>query len=225
MRFAEMAKKHIKPDFYTWSDAEVQEFIRYSIIRHEGKMAGIDSIGTSCLHCGSCQIRQKEEGTVCEHCYAKKYLGARKALRDKLELCTAFYTAYEIKPEQVPLINSRAFRFESFGEVQNERQLKNHYTIAEKNKHCTFAIWIKSGYVIESLADEGMLPPDNLVINFSSLWLNQPDTMPRWYADHVFTVYTKSQAKEEKINCGGACVDCLKCYQKGGEKQIKEVLK
>ena len=67
------------------------------------------------------------------------------------------------------------------------------------------------------------------MIIVSSLFLNTPiDINAWWFADKVFTVYTKDYIEEHhiEINCGAkACLRCMLCYKHNDVKYINEVLK
>lgn len=213
--------------------AEKSEFIRASITAHDadGKMADFMSISTSALCSVSCALRSKYAGSVCKHCCSRKMLKLRKTLREKMERNTVFYTKYEILPDCVPLFNACFFRFESFGELQNETQVKNYFTIARKNPHCVFAIWTKNINHIGDAIRHGEVKPDNLIVVYSSLYVNTPEKRPplEGIADKIFTVWSDSETAKKaghNINCPKQCRDCMKCYTKEDSTFfINEILK
>lgn len=197
--------------------------INASICRdHGGKMAGIQSISTSCLLNPGCQERAKNPDSVCSKCYAQRLAGFRPTLSRKLERNHKFYTSAELQPEDIPFINQSIFRFESFGELSNVLQFQNYCTIAEKNKHCHFSIWSKRPDIIRDYISEGHTLPENLYIILSSPVLNTPLTIEYLqehdyisFTDAVFTVVTPAFAEEHNtiINCGSkSCKQCQLCY-------------
>ena len=52
---------------------------------HQGKMKGINSIGTSCASNPHCIKRRENGDSVCSHCYAATYMKMRKSLQKHLE--------------------------------------------------------------------------------------------------------------------------------------------
>ena len=200
------------------------------ITSHKGKMTGIHSISTSCLLNPYCQDRQEHTILVCYKCYAKKYLRLRPALREKMAYNTALLTEQLLNDRQIPIINDRYFRLESFGDLINEKQAINYLRICELHPQTTFALWTKNLHILENVFVD-FKKPENLIINYSSPELNKQapvDDLPEW-VDHVFTVYDKKFAEDNNvpINCGkkNVCIKCLKCYRRGGDKYINEILK
>lgn len=222
-------------DYNTMAAAEKQDFIRKSISYHSGKMDLIPSISTSCLCNTYCEGRRKNNCAVCKQCYAARLLKLRKTLREKMERNYKFYTEVELRPDEIPLINSSVFRFESFGELQNTLQVKNYFLIAEKNKHCTFAIWTKNPFIIhQAMKTYNIEKPENMVIILSNMLIDNPEPetgyIPgEWtFADKYFSVFTKEYAAEHKINinCEKHCIECMKCYSLDNkEVYINELLK
>ena len=197
------------------------------ITKHGGKMSGIDSISTSYLLNPDCLRRQAVKGTVCQKCYSKKFLSIRPSLRKCLATNTKLLTDSVIPEHQLPTINARYFRFESFGDLINENHLQNFVNICKKNPQTMFALWTKNLEPLNLFATQDK--PENLVIVYSSEYLNEPENA-FWnpQIDHVFTVYEKQYAKDNgiTINCGSRdCLGCLKCYHHGGDKYINEELK
>lgn len=207
------------------TDMEKYDFIGYSICKHESgeKMSGFQSIGTSCLENENCLRRCKNEKYICYECYAMQQLKRYKTQRKKNKWCTYFYTSYDISKEYTPFINSTYFRFESFGELQNELQVKNYFTICEKNCNCNFTIWTKQPEYIKLAMDKyGIKKPKNLKVIYSRYELNQKPSIDYFrqlktaypFLNKMFSVFSKGFATENKINinCNGHCESCLKCY-------------
>ena len=202
------------------------------ITTHNGKMKGIESISTSCLLNPYCRNRQTWEGAVCQKCYSKKYLSLRPSLREKLVTNTELLSEQLLEDSDFPLLNAYVFRLESFGDLVNETQLKNYIALCNKNPHVNFALWTKNLWICENVfTNQMILKPNNLVIIYSSEFLNKAADIDRcihWYVDHVFTVFTKEFVKDNDIyiNCGAAkCLACLLCYSKDTEFYINEILK
>ena len=222
------------------TSAEKQAYIRYAITTHSGKMEGIPSISTSCKCNKYCKKRKENQCLICSKCYADSLIDFRKTLNKKLSMNSIFFAEYTINKKEVPLINSAITRFESFGDLQNEKHFKNYCTIASANKHCNFALWSKNPFIIKQALAEGTKIPENLQIIYSIPKINYLPPMG-WnafkkiirkafpFVKKVFTVYTKDFAKECKIdiNCGSRnCMKCGKCYTKSDRHfVIRELLK
>lgn len=192
---------------------------------HTGKMQGIQSLSTSCLCNEYCIARQQNNNTICSKCYSKRELSRKKTLREKMEKNTKLLTEHDFKPEEIPFINSQIFRFEAFGELKNALQVKNYFAICEKNKHCTFALWTKNAWIIETaLNDYKLQKPGNLIIIASVETVNNHfvldetalnENLVYSFIDKVFAVYNRKYAEENNIpiKCGKKkCIDCMKCY-------------
>ena len=206
--------------FNSMNHADNAVFVKNSITTHSGKMSGIPSINTSALCNSICEQRRKDSDTVCANCYACNYLSYRKTLREKCERNHVFYTTKALSKEDIPTINNKYFRFESFGELENVQQLANYNEIAWYNSDTLFTLWTKNMHIVrEFLAVECIA--DNLHIIASSRFVNVSDM--EYYKKNysgmfnaVFTVYTKEYASKNNINinCGSKnCLDCLLCYR------------
>lgn len=208
------------------TDAEKMAYINYSITTHNGKMTGIPSISTSCLCNAHCIARSKNPDLICHYCYAMTYTDFRKTLREKLMVNTIFYTTYDIPKTAVPLINTLYFRFESFGDLVNETQVKNYFTITRVNKNVNCALWTKNPWIIDQALKDGVKKPSNMKIIYSIEKKNTVITMELFkeiksrypFIDAIFTVHDKKSIDENgiNINCGGkSCMECgFNCYRK-----------
>lgn len=208
---------------------------------HTGKMFGLQSLSTSCLCNKYCALRQKNNSAVCAHCYAKRELERKKTLREKMQRNTELLTEHDFAPDEIPYINASVFRFESFGELASKLQVKNYFSICEKNKHCQFAIWTKNAWLIKNaMKYYSLSKPENLIIVASLESVNPVSEEAKSilkalrangydFIDKLFAVYTKGYAKEHaiNINCGSkSCIDCMKCYTPGDPDEIiNEILK
>ena len=189
------------------------------------------SLSTSVILNERCKKNASVNGSVCSHCYACKMLKRYGTLEKKLERNTELLTKEVLPVDSLPLINKRYFRFESFGDLNNETQVVNYSNICKKNPLVKFALWTKNPDYIEKAIINGNEKPENLIIIYSSLFLNSKMTgiMKKYpFIDKVFTVYDKETAKKDDIviNCGGNhCASCLRCYDSNDIVYINELLK
>ena len=74
--------------------------------RLTGKMAGMPAITTSLLCNENCKKLSNIIGTVCEKCYAIKYLKSRPNVQKVYEENTTLLTSSIIPRKQLPFINA-----------------------------------------------------------------------------------------------------------------------
>jgi hypothetical protein len=202
---------------------------------HNGKMSGMASLSTSPIVNTFCINRSKCKGSICEKCYARKMSKMYSNLDKMLIRNYEVLTKKIISVDEMPILNYMIFRFESFGDIQNEIQVINYFNLCEKNKGVQFTIWTKNYSIIKNLIENGYNgikynKPKNLIIIVSSPFINKSlDINDYEYADKVFTVYDKTYIKENNItiNCGALnCLSCRKCYNKKDKNvYINEVIK
>ena len=199
---------------------------------HEGKMKGINSIGTSCIGNPFCEERRKNGNSVCSKCYAATYMKMRKSLKMHLTENADKLTNRILDENELPVINSQVFRLESFGDLHNTIHLKNYISICKHNPGTRFALWTKNIWILDDVFNkEGIDKPANLFIIVSSPLLNRVIEIDRtihWYIDHVFTVYDKGYIRENnvQINCGAkSCLKCQLCYKNNSDFYVNEQLK
>lgn len=211
---------------------------------HTGKMEGLKSLSTSVLLNPNCQKNRLILGSICSHCYANALaqmyagLGARLE-RNTKELTTRFLTPADMRYLESELAGETIFRFEAFGDLNNEIQLMNYINICNKFPKVQFALYTKMyKLVYEYFKKDGHHCPSNLVLILSSLELNFPITSDKSFYDlgkfyqgqvKIFTVYDKeyiSKHPELNINCGArSCNKCRVCYLKNSITNVNEILK
>lgn len=210
-----------------------------NVTKHSGKMAGIPSISTSCILNARCQKRVNCDKSICNNCFAHSYMKFRKELREALERNFNILTERILTKEEITALNINVcfFRFESFGDLNNNIQLINYINICKNYKNTRFALWTKNIDILLSVfSQKKYRKPRNLSLIISSPLLNV--AFPKSFVekvnaivciDVVFTVYTKDFAEKNNItiNCGAKhCLSCLQCYK--GHKEtiyINEQLK
>ncbi len=201
--------------------------------KHSGKMDGMISYSTSALKNANCMKNREIKNSICSHCYATAQLARYTNQEKKCARNTEIITKEVYPAECFPQINALYFRFEAFGDINNETQVFNYFNWAAANPLTMFALWTKNARIVDNAIKQGAIKPENLIIIYSSLFVNDPvhvEIVKRKYSfiDKVFTVYTKKYADEnnKEINCGGRhCASCLRCYHKDTETEINELLK
>ena len=219
-----------KTDVVTVEDAKEITGLHFTL-KHTGKMKGMQSLSTSCLCNSYCEARSNNPDIICSHCYAQRQMKMYKSMEKCFKKNTEILTSMIIQEDILPLINAAYFRFESFGDINNEIQVINYFNLCKKNPNVHFALWTKNPWIIDHVLENGshIKKPRNLQIILSSTYLNTPDDKARWrFVDKIFTVYDKKYIKEHNvdINCGAkSCLKCHKCYIKGKDVYINEILK
>jgi hypothetical protein len=137
-------------------------------------------------------------------------------------------TSSVLPMELLPTINNLYFRFEAFGDLNNDVQVMNYFNLCYKNPKTKFALWTKNPDFIQSAIVKGYDKPENLNIVLSSLFINKERKTQYPFVDKIFTVYDPQYIEENNvsINCGSRnCFDCGLCYEKNNVTIINEKLK
>ena len=195
---------------------------------HTGKMSGMASISTAVCNNERCKKNASIPGSICAKCYAatmaKRFPGMEKPLVQNQQILTS-----NILPDELlPVINVLYFRFEAFGDLNNDIQVINYFNICKKNPNVKFALWTKNPDYIAKAIKAGHEKPENLNIILSSLFINKERKTRYDFVDKIFTVYDPQYIEKEniEINCGARnCFECGLCYNKNDIRIINEKLK
>ena len=186
----------------------------------EGKMKNIPSINVSSLSNSFCKLMSANKKSVCGKCYSNRYSKMRPLLEKKLLDNSELLSLNILSEEEVPSLNSRFVRFNSFGEIINDIHYQNLIKIAKKNPFTTFGLWTKRSDIVMKYPKE-----PNIKYIYSVSMINgkkPPENVMEWF-DKVFIVHKKDT--KEEINCHGACINCLICYTNNPVKIINEKVK
>ena len=195
---------------------------------HSGKMSGMVSISTSVTTNERCQKNAQIKGSICEKCFAAKQMRVFPNMENPMVENQRILTSSVLPMELLPTINNLYFRFEAFGDLNNEIQVMNYFNLCYKNPKTKFALWTKNPDLIQRAINQGYEKPENLNIVLSSLFINKERKNPYYFVDKIFTVYDPRYIEENNvsINCGSKnCFDCGLCYEKKGVEIINERLK
>lgn len=198
---------------------------------HTGKMSGLHSLSTSVTVNPYCIKRQQKGDSICAHCFAASMMKQYKQLNEVNSRNAEILTASILPFEVLPLIASRYFRFESFGDIINANQVINYFNIAKKNPDTLCALWTKNPHIVAKAIEMGHDKPANLQIVLSSPFVNKAIKATKYaFIDKIFTVYDKQAAQAVNINCGArSCLACGRCYRPNPDgakiQYINEILK
>ena len=198
-------------------------------LNHTGKMSGIHSLSTSCKGNAQCQKNAQIPGSICSHCFSFAMMKRYTNLDGCMERNAEILRAGIIPAEDWPTTTGVIFRLESFGDLGNWIQAANYLNFARKNPQTRFSLYTKNPRFIAEAIAKGYEKPANLVIVYSSLFLNAQARAPYPFIDKVFTVYESEEKAPAGINCGARnCFACQRCYRPskpGQVEQIAELLK
>lgn len=199
-------------------------------LNHTGKMQGIHSLSTSCKGNAQCQKNAQIPGSICSHCFSFAMMKRYANLDGCMEKNGEILRAGIIPEDQIPTTTGQIFRFESFGDLANWLQAANYMNIARRNPQTRFALYTKNPRFIAEAIKNGYSKPANLVIVYSSLFLNKQARPPFDFIDKVFTVYDKEENAPAGINCGArSCFTCQRCYKRNPDgvtvEHVSELLK
>ena len=161
-----------------------------------------------------------------------------KDLEKKLARNTKVLTESVLGDDELPdTTGMKIFRFESFGDLNNEIQLENYLNIVKKNPGTRFTLWTKRYGLVQKYFSEYDVP-DNFTLIISSLMVNEKVSLDflkklgKFKKGQLksFTVYDYDYITEHyaemDINCGSRfCLGCRLCYDLNEIEEISEVLK
>ena len=183
--------------------------IKYSVM--SGKLKGIPALNTSPLNNEFCKAMSKKKDSICGSCYSINMLSTfRKSADAPFRKYGEFLSSKIHPPEYLPKPpNALYVRFSAHGELINVDHAVNLFQICDSSPNTTFTLWTKRHNIVWR-AIEYYGKPKNLILIYSAIGLDQEKRLPMHF-DKVFIVQTK---KNDKTNCFGKCIDCLKCYTK-----------
>ena len=186
--------------------------IKYSVM--SGKLKGIPALNTSPLNNNYCKAMSKKKDSICGSCYSINMLQTFRKMCDAPFQKYGEFLSKKVHPsEYLPKPpNALYVRFSAHGELINLNHAINLFKICGLAPKTTFTLWTKR----KSLAWKAIKAvgkPKNLILIYSELNVDGQCKLPKHF-DKVFIV---QRQKNDKTNCFGACMDCLKCYTKEDE--------
>lgn len=192
------------------------------------KLAGFQSLNTSTLDNEFClKMMKKQElkqdiSIICQECYAALMQKRYKNLDIAISKNGPILSEGPLPIRLIPVINARAFRFHSLGELINLQHLENYALIASYNPDTFFTLWTKRKDIVNDYFKAGNVKPNNLSFIFSSSVIGKIEKLPEHF-DKVFTAHYKNT--DAAINCHSKCIDCMACYSKNDIIYINEIKK
>ena len=183
--------------------------IKYSVM--SGKLKGIPALNTSPLNNNFCKAMSSKKDSICGSCYSINMLKTFRKMCDPPFRRYGEFLSKKVHPsEYLPKPpNALYVRFSAHGELINLNHTINLFKICGLSPNTTFTLWTKRmNLVWKAIKQIGK--PSNLILVYSAMGLDVETTVPKYF-DKVFIVQTK---KNDKTNCFGGCIDCLKCYTK-----------
>ncbi len=120
---------------------------------------------------------------------------------------------------ELPVFNSLYVRFHGHGELINETHFINFLLITERNPKTTFSLFTKRHKLVKRVL-ETRKKPQNLILVYSNPLVDRITDKIPYYFDKVFNTTTEKSTRD---NCTGRkCIECLACYQFGGNSVLIE---
>jgi|TARA_X000001316_G_scaffold29_3_gene52 hypothetical protein len=214
-----------------------------------GKLIGFKSISNNTLKNKFCydnyiqgKIENKKAGAVvniCGVCYSQEMLqGVRKNVSPALDR-NEYLAERLLNDNEVPTILQAYYRLNAHGELLTEvindngeviktypkfNHIENYCKIAEKNPHCTFALWSKRTDIIKPFFNKRK-KPGNLILIYSVKKTNSILKKIPKHFDKTFNNVAVDNFVNEQNCTGQKCKDCLLCYKKDTTNIIVEKIK
>lgn len=212
------------------------EYLNFS--KQSGKMEGIPSLSTNKYTNENCikLMNSKKENIICKHCFVdkvtKRFGDLTPALEHNSQILTKrALTNKEIKRLSEVLGNALIFRFESFGDLNNEIQLINYVNIARAYPKTKFGLFTKHFAIVLNYFKNGLRFPKNITLVLSAPFINEGlnnsfvDIFKKYHS-RIITFSVTNDKKNPNINCGKKkCIDCRNCYDAKKPKNVIELLK
>lgn len=215
----------------------INEFEYLNFTKHGGKMRGIPSISTNKYTNENCiKLMNSNLNTICKHCFVDKTSAMYKDLTPSLEhnseiLKNRLLTNDEISNLIDVLGNAQIFRFESFGDLNNQNHLINYVNIAKAYPMTKFALFTKHYKIVLMYFKNGFKLPKNITLVLSAPFINKGlnddfINIYKKYHNRVITFSVTSDKKNPYINCGKRrCIECRNCYDAKKPRDVIELLK
>lgn len=196
----------------------MQQQIKISTLT--GKLESFQAINTNTLSNAFCS-KMRESDSICADCYSAKMLqGIRKNCVKPWQENSDILSAGLIPWDELPVINSAAFRFHAHGELINYDHLINFINICKKNPISNFALWTKRKELVNKAAKAGILPR-NLILIFSNSKTDRLMLKPPINFHKVFNASKTGKTPKGAQACTGQkCRDCFACYEKHNGKTV-----
>lgn len=209
-----------------------------NVSMHTGKMEYIPSISTDKLMNKNCQalMNSANPDCICKYCYVDRTFKLYKDLEPVLInntniLTNRLLTRDEVKKVSKFFSNTTIVRFESFGDLNNEIQLRNYVAIARACIHTKFALFTKHFHIVLDYFKAGMRFPENITLVLSSPFIDYTlnETFVNIFKKYHKRVITFTVTKDKQnrgINCGKRkCVECRNCYDSRFPHNVIELVK
>lgn len=212
-------------------------------LKHNGKMAGMQSLSTTCKCNEYCKtkiesalkaykiisddyrtelrkaIKQDPLSTgfsICGFCFSDSQQDSMPGMDKPLIRNYEILNNGIIHKDWIPVLNALYFRGESFGDFGSVNAVINFYNLAKKNKAVHITAWTKNIWFFVAAKTAGYKKPNNFKVVLSSQYINRPAMIPEKAIDlvnAVFTVYTKEYAEKYNITINCGARACLSCLR------------
>ena len=193
-----------------------------------GKLEGLRAISTNTATNEYC-VKQKARDAgdnICSKCYSHAMLSTyRKNMAPALQRNSDALSENLIDPQDLPFVADAFMRINAHGELINGTHFENICRFAEKNPHCSVALWTKRPDIVNRVL-KGRDKPANLILIYSNPKIGHIMSKPPRNFDRTFNNVPAEQDVERQNCTGQRCMDCMLCYKPGnGVDTIVEKVK
>jgi hypothetical protein len=129
--------------------------------------------------------------------------------------------------DQIPVINARFARLQSFGELISRQHAEKLAAIARANPGTSFSLWTKRPQIARLVSWS-----ENVILVYSVAMIDPPDSalrVPKGF-HKVYAVYSKGSGqtpcgRDPATGKDRPCLSCIRCYVKdNGQDVIRQLL-
>jgi hypothetical protein len=201
--------------------------IHFSVM--SGKLEGLRAISTNTATNEFCIDQNKHGGdnNICTKCYSHAMLRTyRKNMAPALQRNSDYLSSALIPIEHIPFIPDAYLRIDAHGELINDTHFMNILRIAERNPHCSVALWTKRVDIVRRVLKQWLAKPANLILIYSNPKIGHIMPKPPRGFDRSFNNVPADMAPERQNCTGQKCITCMLCYTIGnGVDTIVEKVK
>lgn len=193
-----------------------------------GKLDGLRAVSTNTATNEFCikQNARDDADNICTKCYSHTMLRTyRKSMAPALQRNTDYLAAAELDPAQLPFVADAFLRINAHGELINDIHFENICRLAERNPHCSVALWTKRVDIVRRVL-RGRDKPANMILIYSNPKTGHIMSKPPRDFDRSFNNVPADMSPERQNCTGQKCKDCMLCYTIGnGVDTIVEKVK
>jgi hypothetical protein len=183
-----------------------------------GKLDGLRSVSTNTATNAFCIEKHESDNDndICTKCYSHAMLRTyRKNMAPALQRNSDYLSSADIPMALIPFIPDAYLRINAHGELINDAHFRNILRIAERNPHCSVALWTKRVDIVRRVLGQWIAKPLNLILIYSNPKIGHILPKPPRGFDRSFNNVPADMSPERQNCTGQKCIDCMLCYTIG----------